>query len=341
MMGQELTKRLHAKTDWPSLYACGDSTTLGMGTPAVVASGFGAANVILRERGMEEYASKKFEREYVRYVKENPKLEVPKEIDSKPANASIIARECQHCEGRQCRLGCPAGIDIAGFIRRIEARNYSGAARLVRETNPFAEVCGHVCDAGALCEKLCIRTEFAPAPVRVRELHRWVAEHAGSGGWGKAVSPPNGIRACVVGAGVTGLTCAHYLARLGYGVTLIDRDAEPGGGLKELVKAGALPKAVLDRELGGILLPAIEFVGNREISNPDDVRELGKKYAAVFITFKLGLDLDGSGVKGMPNVSVGGRAYSSEGEAYAVVHAVRDGRLAAVAIDAMLGKNRP
>ncbi|MCW4054161.1 MAG: NAD(P)/FAD-dependent oxidoreductase, partial [Candidatus Bathyarchaeota archaeon] len=38
MIGQELTKRLHAKTDWSRLYACGDSTTMGMGTPAVIAS---------------------------------------------------------------------------------------------------------------------------------------------------------------------------------------------------------------------------------------------------------------------------------------------------------------
>jgi len=77
MIGQELTKRLHAKTDWPGLYACGDSTTMGMGTPAVVASGFGAANIILRELGLSEYHYKTFQKQYVNYIKSNPRPVVP------------------------------------------------------------------------------------------------------------------------------------------------------------------------------------------------------------------------------------------------------------------------
>jgi prolycopene isomerase len=336
MMGQELTKRLHAKTDWPGLYACGDSTTLGMGTPAVVASGFGAANVILREMGKEEYASRKFERECVTYVKENPRQEVPVEIASKPKNASIIARQCQYCEDQPCRPECPAGIDIAGFIRRIEAGNFTGAARLIRETNPFAEVCGYVCDAKGLCEKVCVRADFATEPVRIKELHRWVSEHAGEGGWEKALPPPNGMKVCVLGGGACGLTCAHYLARLGYEVTLMDRESAPGGGLKELVQAGSLPEGVLRRELGGMMLPTIGFAGNRTVSSPEEVARLGKEYAAVFVTFSLRLETEGSRVKGMPNVFVGGRAYSGGGDAYALAHAVRDGRNGASLIDAAL-----
>lgn len=338
MMGQELTKRLHAKTEWQGLYACGDSTTLGMGTPAVVASGFGAANVILRELGREEFASRKFEREHVTYIKENPRQEVPTEIASEPKNASAMAKQCQYCEDQECRLACPAGIDIAGFIRRIEAGNFTGAARLIRETNPFAEVCGYVCDAKSLCEKKCVRTSFAPAPVRIKELEKWVSEHSGKEGWEKPMPMPNGMKICVLGSGACGLTCAHYLARLGYEVTLMDREGAPGGGLQELVKAGSLPEAVLKRELEGIMLPKIGFVGNRTVSSSEEVAKLGKEHAAVFLTFKLGLDIEGSRVKGMPNVFVGGRAYSREGGAYAVVHAVTDGRNGAALIDATLRK---
>ena len=63
-------------------------------------------------------------------------------FNDNPENASLIARECQHCEDPVCREACPAGIDIPGFIRRIQAKNFIGAARLIREKNPFAETCG-------------------------------------------------------------------------------------------------------------------------------------------------------------------------------------------------------
>lgn len=335
MIGQELTKRLHAKTAWEGLYACGDSTTLGMGTPAVVASGFGAANVILRELGKEEYSSRSFENDHVRYINENPCPATPESIGKDPVNASLLARECQHCERQPCKAVCPAGIDIAGFIRRIEAGNFKGAARLIRETNPFVEVCGHLCNGRELCESQCIRTDFAGKPVRIKELHRWVAEFAGEGGWGPPVALPNGVKVCVVGAGPAGLTCAFYLSKLGYQVTVFEGSAEPGGHLAGLVSSGRLPKAALERDLAGIL-PFIKFLGNHTVSGIDELEKLRRDFSAVFLTAELGVKADGHEVKGMPNVFAGGHAYSAGEQGYSVVHAIRDGRNGAIAMDAFL-----
>jgi hypothetical protein len=338
MIGQELTKRLHAKTDWPGLYACGDSTTLGMGTPAVVASGFGAANVILREIGKEEYSSRCFEDDHVHYIQESPGIEVPEGGVSSPVNARLVARECQICESQPCRAACPAGTDIAGVIRRIEAGNYAGAARLIRETNPFAEVCGHICSADELCEKKCIRMDFATKPVRIKELHRWVIEYAGEKGWSPPISQLKETQVCVIGAGVTGMTCAHYLSRLGYRVTLLERGAEPGGGLREFVNSGKLPKFVLERDLNGIL-PSIKLVGNHPVSGKVELEELRKSHAAVFLTADIGVEVEGIRVKGMPNVIVGGRAFTNDVKGYSIAHAVRDGRRAAIVIDSLLREN--
>jgi prolycopene isomerase len=47
-IGQEMLKRLHARSEWKNLYFCGDSTVMGTGAPATAVSGVGAANVILR-----------------------------------------------------------------------------------------------------------------------------------------------------------------------------------------------------------------------------------------------------------------------------------------------------
>ena len=48
-IGQEMLKRLHARSEWKNLYFCGDSTVMATGAPATAVSGVGAANVILRD----------------------------------------------------------------------------------------------------------------------------------------------------------------------------------------------------------------------------------------------------------------------------------------------------
>jgi hypothetical protein len=68
-------------------------------------------------------------------------------------------------------------------MRRMEAKNYRGAARLIREKNPLGEVCGLVCTPGRTCQKDCYRGEFAGVAVRIAELQHWVCTEAGEEGW--------------------------------------------------------------------------------------------------------------------------------------------------------------
>jgi prolycopene isomerase len=334
MIGQELTKRLHAKTCWPGLYACGDSTTMGMGTPAVVASGFGAANIILRELGKEEYHNKRFEKQYVKYMETNPRPRRPTKIKGNPENARLVARECQHCENQPCRAKCPAGIDIAGFIRRIEAGNFTSAARLIRETNPFPEICGYLCPSEQLCEKACIRTEYASKPVQIRELHKWVAQHVGKDGWSPPLAKPNGKKICVVGCGIDALCCAHYLSRLGYEVEITGAKSS----FEECVTfedEGNLPSETKDRELIGILSPSIRFKGNTKIKSRDQISKLSKNCDAVYVSIgsKSGTEEKDSAhdahAKGPKNVVFGITFCRQPESCHEIPYAIGAGRKAA------------
>ena len=53
----------------------------------------------------------------------------------------------------------------------------------------------------------------------------------------------------IVGGGPSGLTCAYYLGRLGYDVTVYESEAEPGGMLSYAIPEYRLPKAILKREI--------------------------------------------------------------------------------------------
>jgi prolycopene isomerase len=334
MIGQELTKRLHAKTDWIGLYACGDSTTMGMGTPAVVASGFGAANIILRELSKEEYHNKRFEKQYVNYIGSNPKPRRPKKIKGNPENARLIARECQHCENQPCKAECPAGIDIAGFIRRIEAGNFTSAAKLIRETNPFPETCGYLCPSEQLCEKACIRTKYASEPVQIRELHKWVAQHVGKDGWSPPLAKPNGEKICVVGCGVDALCFSHYISRVGYEVEIIGAES----CFEECVTfkgAEDLPSEVKDRELLGVLSPSIRFKGNVNLKSRDQISELSANYDAVYVSIgaRMGTGEKNSAFKApakeSKNVVFGGTFCRQPESCHKIPYAIGAGRKAA------------
>ena len=332
MIGQELTKRLHAKTDWSRLYACGDSTTMGMGMPAVIASGFGAANIILRDMGKKEYHNQKFKKEYVNYIESNPKPKTPERIDGDPEKARLIARECQQCENQPCREQCPVRIDIAGFIRRIEAGNYTASARIIRETNPLPEICGYVCPSELLCEKVCVRVKYASEPVQIRELHKWVSQYAGKNGWSQPEAQPNGRKICVVGCEIDGLTCAHYLFRLGYEVDVLDFASD----FAENVVFDNVPEEVRQRELSAILVPPIVYKGDFNLKDRKHLAKLSQYYDAVYVSGKLEETwVRNHGVKELKNVLIETKKPDADSK-YKTVIDIANGRKAATLLHKFL-----
>jgi len=290
MMGQEMMKRLHARSEWENLYLCGDSTVMGVGISSTTVSGVGAANMVLRDLGMPEYKPRKFERECIKFVEGKPWTPVPD--PARPIGPEVavrLASECQLCDDAPCTAVCPASIDVLAFTRRMEASNFAGAARSLRETNPFSEVCGRICPAERLCQKVCRRLESAEAPVRIADLHAWVcAEVASSEGFERRVPESTGRRVAVVGAGPAGLTCAHFLARLGHRVDIVDKAAQPGGILRRAVPEFRLPEEVLEREIEGMWLPGMELKPGQALGRDVAISDLELDYDAVFLAPGLG-----------------------------------------------------
>jgi NADPH-dependent glutamate synthase beta subunit-like oxidoreductase len=94
---------------------------------------------------------------------------------------------------------------------------------------------------------------------------------------------PNGNRVAVVGAGPAGLSCANYLARLGYEVEIHDRARKPGGVLSHAIPGFRLPDDVIDRELAAIHHPGMSYRLGVELGPDVALSELERDYDAVFL----------------------------------------------------------
>jgi NADH-quinone oxidoreductase subunit F len=188
---------------------------------------------------------------------------------------SMVISACQHA--------CPAGIDVPNYVAAIAEGRYAESVEIIRERNPFPAVCGRICIHP--CEYKCRRGEL-DAPVAIRLLKRyatdWYFDNMGSARKPYPVIKPQKV--AVVGAGPAGLTCAYYLAKMGYKAEVFESQPIAGGMLGIAVPEFRLPREVIKEEVKYIENCGVTIHYNSPIDAKHTVNDLMKEgFGAVFI----------------------------------------------------------
>jgi len=204
--------------------------------------------------------------------------------------AVIEAKRCLNCRHHPCVDGCPVGIDIPGFIRKIAQDDLPGAYAVMARDTALPAVCGRVCPQESQCEGKCV-LGIKVQPVAIGNLERFAAdEHMKLPPEEPVLPAPNGHRAAVVGAGPSGLTAAGELAKLGYSVTIFEALHEPGGVLSYGIPEFRLPKAIVKREVAGLVSLGVDLQCNMVIGKTLLLDELfDQGFEAVYIASGAGL----------------------------------------------------
>lgn len=153
-----------------------------------------------------------------------------------------------------CVAGCPANVDIPGYISLVEAGRYTDAVRLIRKDNPLPIVCGRVCEHP--CEMHC-RRGIVDDPLNILALKRYATDHM-EHDYRPVMAEPTGRRVAVIGGGPAGISCAYYLALMGHTVTIFEQRKHLGGMLRYGIPSYRLPREDLDQEIQWILDCGIE-----------------------------------------------------------------------------------
>ncbi len=182
-----------------------------------------------------------------------------------------------------CRLACPAGIDIQGYLALARKGYYQEALKLIKETNPLPIVCGRICPR--FCEREC-RRNVVDEPVAVDAIKRFLADFDMKDGrpYTPSRKPSTGKRVAVIGSGPGGLSAAYFLAREGHQVTIFDGDPEPGGMLRYGIPEYRLPKKELDREIATIAALGVKIECGRTLGKDITIDSLRKEgFDAIFL----------------------------------------------------------
>ena len=164
-------------------------------------------------------------------------------------------KNCHESGTAPCKTACPAHIAIQGYIKLAKEGRYLDALKLIKQDNPFPSVCGYVCNRR--CEDACTRGAIDKA-LAIDEIKKFIAEqdlksetpYVPAPLYRRPIDKPYEEKVAIIGAGPAGLSCAYYLARMGYvNVTVFDRNPAPGGMLIMGIPSYRLDRSALKGEI--------------------------------------------------------------------------------------------
>jgi len=170
------------------------------------------------------------------------------------------ASRCLKCADAPCQKSCPTQLDIKAFISSISTKNYYGAAKAIFSDNPLGLTCGMVCPTSDLCVGGCNLYAAEEGPINIGGLQQFATEvfknmhipQIRDPNLPKLEDLPESYHAkiALIGCGPASISCATFLARLGYtNITVFEKEEYTGGLSSSEIPQYRLPFDVVSFEV--------------------------------------------------------------------------------------------
>uniref|UniRef100_A0A4W3GZT4 Dihydropyrimidine dehydrogenase [NADP(+)] n=1 Tax=Callorhinchus milii TaxID=7868 RepID=A0A4W3GZT4_CALMI len=206
------------------------------------------------------------------------------------------AMRCLKCADAPCQKSCPTNLDIKLFITSISNKNYYGAAKTILSDNPLGLTCGMVCPTSDLCVGGCNLYATEEGAINIGGLQQFALEVFKAMKIPQIRNPslplsdelPDSYRAkiALIGCGPASISCASFLARLGYTDVTIFEKQQYGGGLSTSeIPQFRLPYNVVQFEIKLMKDLGVKIVFGKGLGTEGMTLETLKQngYEAIFI----------------------------------------------------------
>ena len=238
---------------------------------------------------------------------EHPHHELPDDIEWTPEHWNPdhrSNREYVAPEGTApCKTACPAHIAVQGYLKLAAQGRYLEALELIKKENPLPAVCGRICNRR--CEDECTRGSIDRA-VAIDEVKKFIADREldrDTRFVPEKLYDYSDKKVAVIGAGPAGLSCAYFLAKDNYRVTVFDKNEQPGGMLRYGIPNFRLEKNVLDAEIDVLKEMGVIFRCGVEVGKDVTIQQLREQG---FDAFFLGVGAQKSSSLGIPGEDLKG-----------------------------------
>ncbi|KAL9885172.1 dihydropyrimidine dehydrogenase su(r) [Glossina fuscipes fuscipes] len=201
------------------------------------------------------------------------------------------AARCLKCADAPCQKSCPTQLDIKSFITSIANKNYYGAAKAIFSDNPLGLTCGMVCPTSDLCVGGCNLQATEEGPINIGGLQQFATDvfrqigiKQTKSSFQKQPKQPH-EKIALLGGGPASLSCATYLARLGYkDITIYEKRSYLGGLSSSEIPQYRLPIHVVNFEIQLVQDLGVKIETNRQLSTKDiTVKQLLSANHVVFL----------------------------------------------------------
>lgn len=223
-----------------------------------------------------------------------PKQELPDEVKWGKEKWNPNYRDdsqinCYETGTAPCKTACPAHLPVQGYVKMAAEGRYMDALKLIKTENPFPAVCGAICNRR--CEDACTRGTIDKAVaideikkfIAEQELHadkRYIPEMVNQLGTGKELPQ----KMAVIGAGPAGMSAAFFLRKMGYPVTVFEKEKRAGGMLVNGIPSFRLEKDVIDAEIDVLRQMGVVFQCGVEVGRDITIPQLrAQGYQAFYI----------------------------------------------------------
>ncbi|GAH45299.1 unnamed protein product, partial [marine sediment metagenome] len=218
-------------------------------------------------------------------------LSTRKAVYKKYVQAIPGAFAIQKADKAPCRLECPAGVNVQGYVQMVGQGKYREALEIIMEALPLPGVIGRICPHP--CQNVCRRGEVDEA-VAIRDLKRLAADRFDPRAIEIKCLPQRKERVAIIGSGPAGLSAAYHLAKKGTLSTIFEALPEPGGMLRVGIPEYRLPREVLERDIEIITNLGVEIKTNTPLGQEltiDGLFEQGYKAVYLAIGAHKGIEL--------------------------------------------------